>query len=257
MDEILNKAGVEYDYKINPSAPALSGTAESNETEINLVIGQLNMIKSVDKEYATIGDILTYTVVLNNSGNILLTDIIFKDIINSNATFVTGSVTVNGTSQPTYDPNVGFNLGSMLITGTITVTFQATVTSLPSPNTISNQASSTFNYLVILPVEGSATSNTVITTINVTNINVVKSSDVSAARPSDIITYTVEIENNGNIDATNIQFIDAIDSNTTFVSGSVQIDSTPEPTFDPNVGFAIPDINPGNSVTVTFEVSVN
>lgn len=105
INEIWNQAEIEYEYRINPSGPDLKNTVESNETEVDLVLGQLNMTKSVDKAYATIGDVLNYTVVLNNIENILLTNIVFTDTIPTGTTFVTGSVTINGTSQTTYNPN--------------------------------------------------------------------------------------------------------------------------------------------------------
>ena len=257
MDKILNQAEIDYKYRINPSGPDLDNNVTSNETEVDLVIGELSMTKTVDKQYTTIGDVLTYTIVLQNSGNILLSNIVFTDVIPSGATFITSSVTVNGTSQPTYNPNTGFNLGSMLIGATITVTFQATVTSLPTPNTINNKASTTFNYLVIIPITGSSESNTVTTTINVTNLEVTKSSDISAAKSGDTITYTIEIENTGNVIATNVIFNDVVDSNTTFVAGSVTVNGTSQPTYNPNTGFNLPNINPGETVTVTFEVTVN
>ncbi len=257
MNEILNQADIEYQYRINPSGPDLDNSLSSNETEVALVLGELSMVKTVDKAYATIGDVLTYTVVLRNIGNILLSNIEFEDIIPTGATFVTGSVTVNSVSQPTYNPNVGFSLGTMLIAGTITVTFQATVTSLPSPNTLNNQATSTFNYLVIVPITGSSSSNIVTTTVNVTNLNITKSADVSAVKPGDTIVYTIEVENTGNVIASNVQFIDQIDSNTTFVAGSVTINGSPEPTFNPSVGFALPNINANDTVTVSFQVTVN
>lgn len=257
MNEILNQAEVEYKYRIDPSGPDLDNSLNSNETSVNLILGELRMIKSVDKTYATIGDVITYTVEINNIGNVLVSNVEFTDIIPPGATFVTGSVTINGTPQPTYNPNTGFNLGSMIIGATISVEFQATVTSLPTPNTIINKANTTFNYLVILPISGSSESNSVTTTVNVTDLSITKSASVDAVKPGDTITYTIEIENIGNISATNIIFTDIIDPSTTFVTGSVIVNSVEEPTFDPNIGFAIPNLNPSDIAIVTFEVTVN
>lgn len=258
MDEILNKSLTEYEYKINPADPTPStNNIESNETATPLAIGELSVTKSVDKSYATIGDILTYTVVLNNIGNLLLSDIVFTDIIPVGGTFVTGSVVVNGTPQPTYNPNTGFNLGSLLILGSITVTFQVEVTSLPDPNTLANQATSTFNYLVIIPISGSASSNTVITTINVSTVTIVKSATPEMVKQGDTIIYTSVITNTGNIDAANIIFTDTIASELTFVTGSVIIDGTPEPAYDPNVGFNLGTLTPSGIITVVFEATVN
>lgn len=257
MNEIRNQVGIDYDYRIDPNGPDLQNSVQSNETEVDLVLGELRMTKTVDKEYATIGDILNYTVVLENIGNILLTNIEFTDILPSEATFVSESVSVDGTPQPSYDPNSGFDLGSMLIAGDVTVTYQATVTSLPTPNIITNQAESTFNYLVIVPITGESSSNSVTTTINVTELNILKSADVTAAKSGDTITYTIVIENTGNVDATNVLFTDVIDANTTFVTGSVIIDEASEPTYDPNTGFILPNIVATDSCEVSFEVTVN
>lgn len=257
MDEILNKSSIDYEYKIDPTGSTSSGSLESNEIATELAIGSLNMVKSVNKNYATIGDILTYTVVLTNNGNILLSDIVFKDILPNGATFVTGSVTVDGTPQPTFDPNTGFNLGSMLILGTKTVTFQAEVTSLPSPNTIINQATTTFNYLVIIPVGGNASSNTVTTTINVSTLTIVKSANVETVTAGDTLTYTSVITNTGNIAAEDIEFTDLLASELTFVTGSVTVNGISEPTFDPNTGFNLGTLAPAGVITVVFDTTVN
>lgn len=257
MDEILNQSSIDYEYKIDPTGSSSSKSLESNETITDLVIGSLGMVKSVNKNYATVGDILTYTVILTNNGNILLSDVVFNDIIPTGATFVNGSVTVNGTSQPSYNPNTGFNLGAMLILSSITVTFQVEVTSLPSPNTISNQATTTFNYLVILPIQGSANSNIVVTTINVSILTIVKSANVETVTSGDTLTYTTVITNTGNIAAENIEFSDPLDSQLTFVDGSVTINGTSQPSYDPNTGFNLGNLNPGGTITIVFDTLVN
>ncbi|MDD3341915.1 MAG: DUF11 domain-containing protein [Bacilli bacterium] len=257
MDTITNQADLSYQYKIDPNAAPLNGSTESNTTSTNLILGNLTMNETVDKAYATIGDTLTYTVVVSNTGNILVSNVAFKDILPSGASFVAGSVTVNGVEQPTYDIATGFTLGSMLILAESTVTFKATIDSLPSPNTISNKASCTFNYLVLVPVSGSSESNTVITNVMVTDISAVKSCDVTDAEAGDELTYTIVVTNNGNVDATSMTLTDTIDAKTTFVNGSVTINGTAYTEYNPNTGFALPDIAPTDSATVIFKVTVN
>lgn len=257
MDIFENQSSIEYEYKINPTGDALTDALDSNITQTDLILGELGMVKSVDKNYATIGDILTYTVVLSNIGNVLLTDIIFTDIIPSGATFVTGSVKVDGVSQPTYDPNIGFNVGSLIILGSRTIIFEVEVTSLPNPNTIINTSLTEFNYLVILPITGNSTSNSVTTTINVNNLSIVKSASVEAVTIGDTLTYTTVITNNGNINAVNIEFKDIVPDGLTFVTGSVTIDDVPQPTYDPNVGFSLNTLAPTGSITVVFDTTVD
>ncbi len=42
-----------------------------------------------------------------------------------------------------------------------------------------------------------------------------------------------------------------------FVAGSVTVDGTSFPLYDPSVGFTIGTLNPSDSVTVIFQVEVN
>lgn len=257
MDKFENQSSVTYEYQIDPSGPSLEGEAQSNVTETDLVIGEVSVTKGVDKEYATIGDIITYTINVVNVGNILVSNVTLTDVVPNGATFVPGSVTVDEAPQPTYDPNVGIDLGSLLILGSRVVTFQVEVTSLPNPNVISNQAEVEFTYLVVLPIIGNASSNVVTTTINVSDINLVKSASAIAVTTGDTLTYTTVITNNGNIDATDLVFIDEVPSGLTFVPGSVVVNGAPQPTYDPNVGFNLGTLSPNDSITVVFDTTVD
>lgn len=54
----------------------------------------------MDREFASIGDTLTYTITLQNTGNIPATNVIITDSIPTGTTFIPGSVTINGIPQP-------------------------------------------------------------------------------------------------------------------------------------------------------------
>lgn len=200
---------------------------------------------------------MTYTITLNNIGNILLSDIELTDIIPDGVTFIPGSVTIDGTPEPSANPENGINLGAMIILQSKVVTFKVEVTSLPNPNIISNAATATFNYLVVVPIGGNATSNTFTTTINISDVSVVKSASPEAVTRGDTITYTTVITNNGTVDAENIEFIDILDPQVTFVPGSVEINGVAQPTYNPNTGFSLGTLAPQAQITVTFEATVN
>ena len=50
----------------------------------------------MDKAFATVNDVLTYTVTIQNTGNVLATNVIFQDPIPIGTTFIANSVTVDG-----------------------------------------------------------------------------------------------------------------------------------------------------------------
>ena len=89
------------------------------------------------------------------------------------------------------------------------------------------------------------------TQVNTAQLNIQKSSSVQQAALGETYTYSVVIRNNGTVIATNVSFIDTVAPETTFVANSVTINGTSQPGFDPNVGFALPNIAAGTSLTVT------
>ena len=92
----------------------------------NGVNPDLTITKSVDKEVVISGETINYTSIVTNSGDIPLTNTIFKDNIPTGSTFVPGSVYIDGVNQPSYNPETGFSLGTIIPGDSITVTFQVT-----------------------------------------------------------------------------------------------------------------------------------
>ena len=87
----------------------------------------LEVVKSVDKEVAVVGDILTYTSVVTNTGSLTLNNVTFTDNIPVGTSIVDGSVFINGVNYPTYNPQTGFNLGTLALAQSTTITFQVQV----------------------------------------------------------------------------------------------------------------------------------
>lgn len=127
---IYNFATIDYIYYIDPlnQPVVVEGRTNTVSTKINL--GSLTPTKSVNKAYATIDDLVTYTVSVANTGNTLAKNVNFRDVIPSGLTFIQGSVTINGTSYTGYNPYNSFTLGNIISGDTVVVTFEAIVTSV-------------------------------------------------------------------------------------------------------------------------------
>lgn len=257
---IKNNATISFIYYVDPTQQPVTKTSTSNTVTTVINSYSATLTKSVDKMYATIGDVLHYTVTATNTGTIPLTNVNFKDIIQNGATFVVGSVVVDGISYPNYNPNTGFTISNVLPGGNVVVMFSATVTSVPVPPKIDNTANITFKYQLSPTspyIDGSLTSNTVTTNINKMVVTNTKSVSKAYATVGDTLTYTSVIANNGNVDIENTNFIDTVPENTTFVAGSVKIDGTSHSDYNPNTGFTLGTITSGSHVTVTFDVTVD
>ncbi|MGY1423745.1 DUF6923 family protein, partial [Bacillus cereus] len=133
---------VTFQVKIDNSPPSTitnsgivsadnSGSTPSNEVItqiISIPIASLTSNKTVNQATANIGDVLTYTVVLSNTGNISADNTLFTDPIPNGMTFVANSVTVNGVPTPGVNPATGFTVGTIAPSASVTVSFQVTVT---------------------------------------------------------------------------------------------------------------------------------
>lgn len=256
---IYNYATDSYQYYIDPSNPPIVVQGVTNTVTTVINVGSLNVTKAVSKAYATIDDVLTYTVTIYNSGNTVAKNINFRDVIPTGLTMVPGSVTINGSSYPSYDPYASFTLGNLVAGGTVVLTFNANVTSLPTPSLISNTANLVFFYRIDpngSDIASQVNSNTVTTQINLGLLSITKSVDKMYCTMGDILTYTIVVSNSGNVTAKNVIFSDNLQPDIIFNGGSVKVNGTTHPDYDPNVGFSLGNIEPLNSVPVIFTATV-
>lgn len=258
---VINSAAVLYDYYVNPNDQLISNSSKSNTTTTIINAASVTVQKYVDKAYATIGDILSYSILIQNTGTVDLTDIVLTDLIQSEATLVKDSVKINGVTNNGYDPNSGFSILDITVNGAELIEFKVKVNSLPNPNTIVNSAGITYKYLIdpsgTVKSSGSANSNSVTTTINNAVVSNTKTVSKSYATNGDLLTYTSVIKNSGNIAITDTKFTDIVPNYAVFAAGSVKINGNTQASFDPNLGFTLGTIAQGASVTVSFDVNIN
>ncbi|VIG19369.1 cell surface protein [Clostridioides difficile] len=170
-------------------------------------------IKTSNTETANIGDIVTYTVTLDNTCNSPLTNVFFRDIIPNGLKFIPGTVTVDGISVPGVDPNIGFQLPDIGGGTRIEVTFNVVVESIPNPNPTNNIATIDYSYT---PVEGgipnnfSVDSNPVPVEVISADIEVTKLSEPSIVNPGEELIYTIKVVNNGPFPSENVVLTDDV-----------------------------------------------
>lgn len=173
-------------------------------------------VKSVDRDIDGVGDTLTYTCVITNTGNFDSNNLNFIDTIPNGTAFTTGSVIVDGTPNTSVSPLPpnGFNLVPISEGQTVTVTVDVNVTGAAF-TTINNVFGTTFNYTpeVALTLTGGTTSNQVSTFIfGRATIPNTKSVNKNFAKVGDILTYTINLRNSGTTTALNTVLVDTIPS---------------------------------------------
>ncbi|MEH7278416.1 DUF11 domain-containing protein [Bacillus toyonensis] len=256
---ISNTSTIQYEYTV-PDQPPITETIISSAAVTEIHHANLNSNKAVDLAFATVGDTLTYTITLNQTGNVAANDVVIQDIIPQGTTFIENSVIVNGETLPGVNPVSGIPIGTIMVGGNAIASFQVTVTSIPTPNELNNEAITTFNYIVNpnnVPVTNTTTTNTVTTTVQNDNVIAIKSADVTNALPDQTLTYTITITNSGNVTIEDLLARDTLPIDTTFVAGSVTINGINQPNENPENGITLGNLAPNESVIITFQVTIS
>ena len=212
----------------------------------------------MDRAFATVGDILTYTVTLTNAGSVSADNPTFIDINPDGTTFIPNTFRINGTLQNNADPNVGVPLSS-IPSDAITVSYQVTV-ALPVQNPTINSSSTQYSF-ILNPggptITETSISNIVSTQINLANVTIVKEVDLTIADVGQPITYTISLANLGNTPANNVAVTDILPPGTTLVPNSIFIGGTLQLGADPSTGLQVGSIPAGGFTTIIFQISTN
>lgn len=219
----------------------------------------LNSSKIVNKNFAFIGDVLTYTIPVSNVGTLTANNILFIDTIPDGVTLVPGSLKQDGVNISGDPTPPGVTLPSVIGGArTSTITFQVIINTNPNPNPIPNNASFEFDYFNGLDtIPSGSNTNTVNTAVNYAELGAItKEVDKAFATCGDILTYTIEIPNSGTVTAINVVVKDTIPNGSVLVTNSLRVNGVTVPGANITTGITIPDIAPGATTTIVFQTKI-
>lgn len=127
IDEFLDEEKITNSSKITVSVDGTDYEISSNTKEITVLQNNVKLLKTADKIATKSQDVITYTIVISNDGNLKNTELFFQDAIPQNTTFVENSVTINGEQKTGYNPQDGFSVVDLDAKSSVTITFQVRV----------------------------------------------------------------------------------------------------------------------------------
>ena len=254
---ITNQSQIEFNTVL-PDGGTTPGSVNSNIVLTEIITYSFTKVKATEKPIINEGETVTQTVVLNNVSNFNLTDLTFSDTMSDGATYVDGSVTIDGISYPAFNLITGFPLPDIGANSSRTITYQIIANNPKTSSPVINHG--TVNYTatdpVIGPVDFTENTNDVTIAILANEVDVIKNVNKTTAKIRETLHYTTTITNSGESTLSNLAFVDNLASELQFVNGSVKINGVDYPALNPNTIFSIPDLAPEESNTVEFDVVI-
>jgi uncharacterized repeat protein (TIGR01451 family) len=266
----------------NQTSAVAQGTTTGDQYTINALAIQIDVgapkfpttVKAADRTITYVGDIVTYTITLDNAaGTANATNVFFTDTPPAGMSFVPGSMTFNGSTLPTANPIVGVNVGTINAGASGVVTIKMKVDAIPAVPALAqylNSAKWTYDFI---PCAGFATEyGSLVTNPNL--INAVRLAPTKTVSPTGVVpvgqqlTYTISVPNSGQVGSAGTTLTDPIPAGTTYVPNSTTLNSISVPDIAGAMPFAATNlinsvsqasgvIAAGATATIQFKVTVN
>ncbi|MCL4296682.1 MAG: DUF11 domain-containing protein [Anaerolineae bacterium] len=208
--------GGNYTYVITATEGVEGQVTDTASGAFSVIVSNLgNSTKTVDKATAVPGDVLTYTIVLSNTGGLNAT-VRMTDTLPANVTHLNGP-TGGGTWSP------GNN--AVLFTGLVPANGQVVITHSVRANAVLDHGTIIANNVTIDDGFSKFDTSPPATTVIQSAPNLIqsaKSVNVSTAAPGDFLDYTIVLTNSGNMNAVidpGSPVLDNIPANASFNGG--------------------------------------
>lgn len=214
----------------------------------------LMKVRTGSADIVMAGDEVNQTLTLTNRSDYDISNIYIKDTFSDGITFKANSLQVNGTSAAV-NPVSGFNMtGTIKAGNSATVTYRVIIDADTSQQNFSIFSTITFT---ADSVEYTQNSNTYSMQMARGEMQVVTTPSQNVVTKNQTLGYQSTISNTGNLRQMNIVFKNPIPDGTRFVDGSVVVGGETKSDYDPESGFSLGSLSPGEKITVLFNVKIN
>lgn len=248
--QIVNMAQLTTSF-ITSDGRTITTTTDSNVNSIAVNSTQIAVAKQANTAVTFVGDTLTYTVFVRNTGATYAYNTLIQDDLPAGTAFLPGSVTVDEEYLPDADPATGIPIGTLAPGQSTQTLFRVRVTG-PGNTSLTNSA------VVTCSVNGvveTYTTNPVTVEVVEASVAIAKTVNLSQATPGNLLQYQITVRNSSPF-AVTATVTDALPPGTTLVPRSVRVNGTELPGAQPGNGIPLGELPPFAQGEIRFQVTV-
>jgi uncharacterized repeat protein (TIGR01451 family) len=228
---------------------------DNNQDTANInVVRQavLQISKTDTPDPVLVGQALNYQIIVTNNGASTATNVEIRDTLPAGLTFTS----VNATSgTPTHNAGlISLDLSTLAVGGSVTINVGTTVQSNFAGSTVANTASAEADEAAQVTAQANTAVNPQL------DLQITKADSADPISAGSQLTYTLSVRNDGPSAATNVQVVDTLPADVTFVSAnSTIVGATVTPPTAPSrdVTIGLGNMASGATGTITIIVTVN
>ncbi|MGL4875834.1 MAG: DUF11 domain-containing protein [Clostridium sp.] len=254
---ISNLGNLLYSYTLTSNNFRQSDISTQSTVSLNKAI--LGVTKYTE-DFSGLNYPLPTTIVINNFGNTVATDLVLSEILDSGMHIDLTSIKEDNISI-IGDPILGISLGDLNVNSTKTISYTMFVDSLPSSNFVETFNNLAYAYKIdpLTTIKSTALTGSYyeLSTISSAVLSPTYSVTPSISFVGLTVTYTLSINNIGNLPSQFTTFSTTLPSEVSFVLGSVYINNINYPLYNPLTPISLPNLNPLDITTISFIASID
>lgn len=254
-----NKVKAEFEIIPNGCFPNNIETKEAvDRMGVRVVNPKILIEKRASGSIVTIGDVITYKIIVKNTGNMYIEDIILSDMLSPELEFIEGSISINGYREETENILSGVLLGDLHVNEVITITMKAKVIKSSSIK-INSYAIASYRYKIYndYPYFGEINySNEVSIEIKEVGLSVSKEVEDKFLMIGDRINNKIILYNYGEVEILTAMVVDEIPAFLKLIEGTFRIDKKVVNGIELSRGIRLGEIGIGHTVTIEYQCEV-
>ena len=268
--EYVNVAEVTASDQHDPdSTPGNDDGDQSEDDEDNASVtpeqADLSLTKTVDDAAANVGESVSFTVTVTNTGPDTATNVTVEDSLPSGYSYDAGSIAGGSSQNDSAAPTLSWSIASLASGTSVDLTFDATVLApTGAPGEYLNTAEVT---AVDQHDPDSVPDNddgdqseddedNAPVTPQVADLSLSKTVSNPTANVGDSVTFTISLINVGPDTATNVSVTDLLPAGYSYDAGSIAGGTSQDDSAAPTLTWSVASLGSGSSVDLTFTATV-